>query len=212
LATNLNGKRILITAGPTWVPIDRVRVISNTASGKTGILLSEVLSDQGAKVTLLLGPVGSYQINKKIRVVDFKFFDQLSSLIKKELSSKQYDSIIHSAAVSDYQPAKEYKNKLGSDNKKLTLVLKQSPKIIDSLRKLNPASYLVGFKFEPQATESILIKEARRLIKRAKLDLAVANSSRDNKYRAYLVNSNEVFGPFSSKSSMVRSLIGSLKK
>ena len=52
----LKNKKVLITAGPTWVPIDNVRVISNTATGETGILLSEKLKNLGAKVTLLLGP------------------------------------------------------------------------------------------------------------------------------------------------------------
>ncbi len=53
---SLNGKRILITAGPTWVPIDNVRVISNIATGTTGVLLAWQTSAQGAKVTLVLGP------------------------------------------------------------------------------------------------------------------------------------------------------------
>ena len=212
MATNLNGKRILITAGPTWVPIDTVRVISNTASGKTGILLAKALAKLDAKVTLLLGPVGSYHIDKNIKVIDFNFFEELNSLIKSELRSKRYDIVIHSAAVSDYTPLSKVRKKISSNAKILSLTLKQTPKIINSLRKLSPGSFLVGFKFEPQAVKSILIKEARSLIRRAKLNIAVANSARKDKYAAYLVDLNKAHGPFSTKDALVKGLTGLLEK
>ncbi|MBU1999188.1 MAG: phosphopantothenoylcysteine decarboxylase, partial [Candidatus Omnitrophica bacterium] len=72
MLSNLKNKKILITAGPTWVPVDDVRVISNSASGETGILLAKRLSGQGAKVTLLLGPIGNYNPDKKIKLVLFR--------------------------------------------------------------------------------------------------------------------------------------------
>ena len=97
---NFKNKHILITAGPTWVPIDSVRVISNIATGQTGISLANQFSSLGAKVTLLLGPqANSIQINNDIKVINFKFFDELKQLLAKELKSKQLDLIIHSAAV-----------------------------------------------------------------------------------------------------------------
>jgi len=78
-------KSVLITAGPTWVAIDSVRVISNTATGETGTLLAERFAQQGAKVTLLLGPVSNCCLNKKIRVINFKFFDELRDKLIREL-------------------------------------------------------------------------------------------------------------------------------
>ena len=69
----LKNKNILITAGPTWVPIDRVRVISNIATGKTGILLAKSANKLGAKVTLVLGPVGEVGLEKEINVKRFYF-------------------------------------------------------------------------------------------------------------------------------------------
>lgn len=208
MATNLRGKRVLITAGPTWVPIDKVRVISNTATGRTGILLANKLAQQGAKVTLLLGSLNSCCLNRNIKLVPFKFFDELNLLLKRELKSRHYDIIIHSAAVSDYKPSIFRKKKLSSGHKSLKLTLKPTPKIIDSLRKISPRSFLVGFKFEPDLATSKLIKKARQLIQRAKLNLAVGNSACDKSYIAYLVSANKNYGPFLSKEKMIKGLIG----
>ena len=82
---HLNGKRILITAGPTWVPIDSVRIISNVATGTTGVLLSREAVAKGAKVTLVIGPSCGYNLNKSIRIIHFRFFDELKNILKREL-------------------------------------------------------------------------------------------------------------------------------
>jgi phosphopantothenoylcysteine decarboxylase/phosphopantothenate--cysteine ligase len=210
LATNLKGKRILITAGPTWVPIDAVRVISNTATGETGILLADDFSRRGAQVTLILGPVGKGCKNKSVKVINFKFFNELSSLLKSELKKKHYDIIIHSAAVSDYglaNKASGIPKKISSRFKVLRLNLKATPKIIDSLRKISPDSLLIGFKFEPDLKGANLIKKTSQLIKRAKLDLAVANSVYAKGYLAYLVAAKKHYGPFFSKKDMAKNLV-----
>lgn len=211
MVTNLSNKKILITAGPTWAPIDNTRVISNIATGKTGILLAKDLARTGAKVTLMLGPVSAGCVAKPIKVINFKFFDELNSLLRRELKKKRYDIVIQAAAVSDYMPVACSKSKLSSEHKKLSLELIQTPKIIDSLRKESPGSFLVGFKFEPDLTGSKLIKRARLLMKRAHLDLTVANSMHNN-YTAYLVGSRRKYGPFSSKEAMVKGLISLLGK
>jgi phosphopantothenoylcysteine decarboxylase/phosphopantothenate--cysteine ligase len=82
-------KRILITAGPTWVPIDSVRVISNIATGETGILLAQEAVRRGFGVTLLLGPCDCCCIGQGFKVVRFRFFDELRQRLKEELSSKK---------------------------------------------------------------------------------------------------------------------------
>ena len=198
----------MITAGPTWVPLDAVRVISNTATGTTGILLAKSLAGRGARVTLMLGPVKSDYRNKAVKIINFKFFNELCSLLKNELKKKRYDVIIHSAAVADYAPVKQSsRKKISSGLKTLRLNLKPTPKIIDSLRKLSPGSFLVGFKFEPDLPGDKLIKEASRLIQRAGLDLAIANSACGKGYVAYLVTAKKHSGPFLSKESMVKNLI-----
>lgn len=204
----LKNKRVLITAGPTWVPIDSVRVISNIATGKTGILLAEELQRLGAKVTLLLGPVETCCLSKNIRLIHFKFFEELKNIIIKELRSKKYDVFIHSAAVSDYRPLRVDSQKVKSGKKIWQINLVPTLKIIDLIGKFKPSLLLVGFKFEPQARKKALIAETKNLIKRAKIDLAVANTVDDkSRYRAYIINNyNQIYGPMLNKKSLVEKL------
>lgn len=226
----LKDKKILITAGATWVPIDNVRVISNTSTGETGILLSEKLKNLGAKVTLLLGPAecccldkSPHQLSKtnsrlmsnwcggkKIKLIRFRFFDELKNLIEKELKSKKHDIVIHSAAVCDYKPEKSYNYKVGSDLGSLQLKLVPTIKIIDLLKRISPQSLVVGFKFEPGEAKATIINEAGALMQRANLDLVVANSIEKNKYLAYILNHKQIYGPLSSKKEMSDKLINLL--
>jgi len=209
---SFKNKKVLITAGPTWVPLDKVRVISNTATGKTGMLLANSLTRQGAKVTLLLGPVAACYVNRKVKVIYFKFFDELNALLKAKLKKNKYAVIIQAAAVSDYQPSVIARRKLSSDKQTLNLTLKQTPKIIDSLRKAMPGAFIVGFKFEPDLSVSKLIHKARSLLKRTALDLVVANTQRNKHYAAYLVGKYGNSGPYLSKEAMVKQLLGTLPK
>ena len=206
----LKNKKILITAGPTWVSIDSVRVISNIATGKTGILLAEELQRLGAKVTLLLGAVEACCLNKNIRLIRFRFFEELKNIIIKELRSKKYDVLIHSAAVSDYRPLRVDSQKVKSGKKIWQINLVPTLKIIDLIVKLKSSLFLVGFKFEPQAGKKALIEETKNLIKRVKLDLAVANTVSDkSRYRAYIIdNYNQIYGPLFNKKSLVDKLSG----
>ena len=204
---NLKNKRILITAGPTWGPIDTVRVISNVATGQTGILLAEELLSLSAKVTLLIGPVETCCLNKNIKLLRFRFFDELKDKIIQELKYKKYDIFIHSAAVSDYEPSKVYSGKIKSGIKNLRLSLVPAEKIIDLLKRIDNSIILVGFKFEPQAKKDMLIKMTKELIRAANLNLAVANTIDKNKYRAYILdNYNRSYGPIFNKKDLVTKL------
>jgi len=204
---SLKNKKILITAGPTWVPIDTVRVISNVATGQTGILLAEELLSLSAKVTLLIGPVETCCLNKNIKLLRFRFFDELKDKIVQELKYKKYDIVIHSAAVSDYEPSKVYSGKIKSGIKNLRLSLVPAEKIIDLLKRIDNSIILVGFKFEPQAKKDMLIKMTKELIRAANLNLAVANTIDKNKYRAYILdNYNRSYGPIFNKKDLVTKL------
>ncbi|MCX5700208.1 MAG: hypothetical protein NTZ63_01505 [Candidatus Omnitrophica bacterium] len=206
MAIDLKNKKVLITAGPTAVPIDSVRVITNCATGETGILLANSFAKLKAKVTLLLGSALVGNVESSVKIIRFEFFDELSLLLSR-LLKKKYDIIIHSAAVSDYRPEFISKTKLNSNSKQMKLVLKRTPKLIESLRKKNAAAFLVGFKFEPDFKDEQLIKKAKLLIKKAKLNLVVANTVSKNKYFAYLVSSIDSSGPLTSKKALVANLI-----
>ena len=204
--TNFRGKKVLITSGPTWVPIDNVRVISNTASGETGILLAKKFIVQGYRVTLLLGPVNFASVDKKIKVKRFLFFSQLNTLLKNELK-KDYDIVVQAAAISDFALKQSAKKKISSQCKELKLILKPTVKLINCLRKFKPNAFLVGFKFEPDFKADRLIKKTRNLIQSASLDLAVGNNLLGKRYNAYLVSKTDAAGPFLSKPAMVSNLV-----
>ncbi|MFH1413790.1 MAG: phosphopantothenoylcysteine decarboxylase [Candidatus Omnitrophota bacterium] len=176
--------KILITAGPTWVPVDSIRVISNIATGQTGIALAEAAKRTGSKVTLILGPVYSDYQRAAVRILRFRYFNDLKKIIAEELSSRKYDLIIHSAAVSDFSAA-GYKGKISSD-KNHKLILKPLPKIVKVIRRLAPKAKLVIFKLESGVSESTLIQRARRSQVQVRADIVVANMI--NPYRAFIID------------------------
>jgi len=208
LVTN---KRFLITAGSTWVAIDKARVISNIASGETGFLLAEKFKKIGAKVTLLLGPGSFFGSEKGIRILRFKYFSELAQLLKIELKKNKYAAVIHTAAVSDYQPKKVIRNKISSHLKKLRIDLIPTEKLINSLKINNADLFTVGFKFEPIANRNKLIEKAKLLLKQANLDLVVGNSYQNNLYRAFITDGTRNDGPFLNKKTMVDRLFKLIK-
>ncbi len=152
----------------------------------------------------------SYTINNKIKLMHFRFFDELKRIIIKELTSKKYDIVIHSAAVSDYRPLKTYSRKVRSGLKNWRLNLVPTTKIIDAIKKVNKSLFLVGFKFEPKATKIKLIHESRILLERKSCDLVVANTVKDGRYTAYIIQKDKVFGPIFKKEKLVKDLAGKL--
>jgi len=205
---NLRGKRILITAGPTWVPIDSVRIISNIATGETGILLAQYLSSQRrARVTLLLGTSEEDNLVSALRVIRFRFFNELKYILKRELSSKKYDIIIHSAAVSDFKLKYKLRGKLNSD-KAYNLRIIPLEKLIINIRRLAKEARLVMFKLESAVTDKALIKRARVAGKLVGADLVVANQL--NPYRAYIIDKDDNKIRAKSKKDLVKKLIKQL--
>jgi len=207
---DFKNKNILITAGPTWVAIDQVRLISNAASGQTGCSLADKLSSKGAKVTLLLGPSEVGNLNKEIKVIRFKFFDEFRNIFIKELKSKKYKTVIHTAAVSDYRPAVVSKGKIKSGKSIWSLKLIPTEKLINCVKKIDKEVKLIGFKFESGLTDKELIKKSRDLIKISGSDLVVANTQKISGYRAYLVEKSAVSEVILSKSNLINKLINKI--
>lgn len=150
--------KILISGGGTIEPIDDVRFIANMSSGKTAAGIAESLASAGHEVTLLHGKNAHKPVNINITTSEFDTFEDLDTKIQDQLK-KQYDVIVHSAAVSDYSidhikvEGEESKklNKLPSD-KELTLKLKPNFKIINRIKSYatnNPL--LIGFKLTSKA-------------------------------------------------------------
>jgi phosphopantothenoylcysteine decarboxylase/phosphopantothenate--cysteine ligase len=243
--SQVKNKKILVTAGPTWVAIDNVRVISNTATGKTGILLAERLSRLGARVTLLLGPAGgcilppypkspsSFRagmkvgreflpqrrprskeggcggLQKKIKIIRFKFFDELRKIIRRLLTTYHYDIIVHSAAVSDFGPKATLKGKLKS-GESYNLKLAPLPKIADEIRLLAPLAKLILFKLEYGVSDEELIKRSHDALMASNADLTVANRIEPS-YKAYILDKNRIYRKADSKERLIQGLITAMK-
>lgn len=176
--TSLQGRRILVTAGPTWVRIDAVRHLGNVSSGRTGLQIARTLVDRGAEVTLLFGPgraLTTLPDERSMAIRPFETFSDLYGLVKKHVGSGGYDAMVHSAAVSDYEPVEVSAGKLSSEAEELVIRLRRTPKIVDEVKELNRGIFLVKFKLEVGKSEKELIHIARESALRSRADLVVAN-------------------------------------
>ena len=199
---SLKGKKVLVTAGPTWVAIDKARVISNLATGETGFILADKFKKLGAKVTLLLGPGNFCTATAGIKVKYFKYFSELAQRLDKELKSAKYAAVIHAAAVADYRPKKVIHGKVSSQHRSWKINLVPTRKLINGLKNYQPDLFTVGFKFEPNANKDKLIARGRVLLEAANLDLVVANSNKNRGYQAYILDGLNKYGPFLNKTKM----------
>ncbi|MCJ7933796.1 MAG: bifunctional phosphopantothenoylcysteine decarboxylase/phosphopantothenate--cysteine ligase CoaBC [Chryseobacterium sp.] len=170
---SLEGKTVLITAGPTYEAIDPVRFIGNHSSGKMGFSLAEEASKRGAKVILISGPSFQAAHNKNIEL------HQVTSA--KEMLAKVfefYDRIdigIASAAVADYAPKEAAKEKIKKNDENLTIELVKNPDILKTMGEKKTHQFLVGFALETQNEE----ENAKGKLEKKNLDMIVLNSLRD---------------------------------
>jgi phosphopantothenoylcysteine decarboxylase / phosphopantothenate---cysteine ligase len=177
----LRGKKVLMTAGPTFEYIDPVRVITNQSSGKTGVLLASELVSAGAKITFIYGP-GTELPPKGVKVIKVETSQEMLNAVKKEMGQK-FDIVILAAATSDYTLEKPSKTKINSDLAKIMLKLKRVPKIINEIKKIQKDVFLVGFKAETNLSKEKLISKARKKLRESSADLIVANDIGLKKYK-----------------------------
>ncbi|WP_294429256.1 phosphopantothenoylcysteine decarboxylase [uncultured Treponema sp.] len=182
--------KILITGGGCREYIDSVRVVTNSSSGRTSAELAEELFAKGFEVTLI---TAKSAIKPQVSSINMRFFEtgeELAVAIRKELTSCQYDAVIHAAAVSDFVPetiqiAGET-IKAGKNAKKLpsggemTVTFKASPKIADSLHEWakiggNANAKVVCFKLLNNADEEAKTKAVSSLFGHSKADFVVYN-------------------------------------
>jgi len=169
---DLAGKKILVTAGPTYEPIDEVRFIGNYSSGKMGFQTAKAAAIRGADVTLISGP-SVLETPQNVKRINVNTSDEMFSQVKKEYVNN--DIIIMSAAVADYKPKKMTKGKIKKEkNRGLTIQTEQTPDILEYLGKNKKKKILVGFALETDNE----IKNAKVKIKKKNLDLIVVNNPR----------------------------------
>jgi phosphopantothenoylcysteine synthetase/decarboxylase len=174
----LKGKNVLVTAGPTWVAIDRVRVITSVFSGETGLRIARYLSGLGCHATLFMGPGHARFLEEdwnQMQVRSFFYFHELKTLLSSSLQETSYDVIVHSSAVADFQIQNPFDGKIKSDVADLNILLSPTPKLIDMIRTLARSSFLVAFKLEVGKNERELIEAGWDSLQRHSADLVIAN-------------------------------------
>jgi phosphopantothenoylcysteine decarboxylase/phosphopantothenate--cysteine ligase len=215
---SLKNKKILITAGPTWIPIDNVRVITNVFKGTLGFIIAKEAVNRGAKVTLLLGPSSLCPVSKahsKLRIIRFRFFEDIYKLMKKEISSKKYDVVIQSAAIGDYAPIQFFNGKIKSGKKNLIIKLKPTIKIIDQIKKWDKKVFLVKFKVESDSLRKDLIEGAYKSMLFSNADLIVANDlkyMKGNKHKAFILDSKKNIIICNKKTEIAKKLLNTIVK
>ena len=181
LSSKLQGKKILMTAGPTVEQIDPIRAITNQSTGKTGVSLAKELVSAGAKVTFVYGP-GNEKPPKGAKIINIVSSNELYNVVKNQLKNK-FDIVIMAAAISDYIPKNPSKKKIKSSKTNLSISLKKAPKIINEIKKIQKNILLVGFKAETNVTNTQLIKSAKKKLKESSSDIIIANDIGTSRYK-----------------------------
>jgi phosphopantothenoylcysteine decarboxylase/phosphopantothenate--cysteine ligase len=181
----LQGKKVLITAGPTYEAIDPVRFIGNHSSGKMGYALAEVSASLGAEVILISGPVSLTISNSSINVVPVTSAQEMYDAA--HIYYPTCDIAILSAAVADYKSSEIAQEKIKKKENELTITLQKTKDILASLGETKHNQFLVGFALE---TENEL-ENAKIKLKKKNLDLIVLNSLKD-KGAGFKTDTNKV--------------------
>lgn len=216
LKKNLKAKKIMVTAGGTAEPIDAVRTITNRASGKMGVAITEECIKQSAEVLLLCtiqainhiklpwrekskdtsevtrrgsSDGGGIRQENRLMIELFETSSDLERLIKKHI--RNHDVLFHTAAVSDFVPEEKPDVKLDS-GKPFSLKLSPAPKILHKIKSWNPKIKLIGFKAVYKLPEKELINVGIRKLKESGSDYIIVNDV-GREGVGFSVDTNEVY-------------------
>lgn len=210
----LNGKTVLITAGPTYEAIDPVRFIGNHSSGKMGFAIAEEAQRRGAKVILITGPTSEKVNNSNINLISVTSAQEMYDAVFQQYS--KVDIAIMSAAVADYTPKIKATEKIKKSDDSLTIELVKNPDILASMGEQKKQQFLVGFALETQNEE----ENALGKLQRKNLDMIVLNSLKDegagfqketNKIKIFTPNEKEEF-PLKSKSEVAKDIFDFIER
>ena len=183
---DFKGKKVVVTAGPTYEKIDPVRFIGNYSSGKMGLAIAEEFAGRGAEVVLVCGPVNLKTSHPAIRRVDVESAAQMYEVTSKEFVNS--DVAVLSAAVADFTPKEKADHKIKRGKDDLLLELLPTKDIAAELGRIKTASQLlIGFALETNDEEINALSKMQR----KNLDMIVLNSLND-KGAGFSVDTNKV--------------------
>lgn len=170
----LAGKKAMVTAGPTYEPLDPVRFIGNHSSGKMGMAIAKELVERGAEVTLILGPSALNHSSNNLRVIRVTTAEEMYMVSGKTFEGA--DIAVMAAAVADYTPATKEIQKIKKKEDSFTVELKRTKDILGELgKKKKKEQVLVGFALETDNEK----EHALEKLQRKNADMIVLNSLND---------------------------------
>ena len=213
---DFKGKKVLISAGPTYEKIDPVRFIGNYSSGKMGFALANEFSSRGAEVFLVAGPVNLETSSKKIQRTNVESAQQMYNAMVKQ--SAMADIVISCAAVADFTPEFTFNKKVKRGDDELVVNLKPTHDIAKELGRIkHDGQILVGFALETNDEES----NAQIKLEKKNLDFIILNSLND-KNACFGYNTNKItilsrsgkrFSyPLKEKSEVAKDIVDKIKK
>jgi phosphopantothenoylcysteine decarboxylase/phosphopantothenate--cysteine ligase len=167
-AKDLLGEKVVITAGPTFEPIDPVRGLTNRSSGKMGYAVAQAAVERGAEVTLISGPV-SIEPPAGARTIPVRSAAEMYEKVMEHLPSATI--VVMAAAVADYRPVHQSPQKVKKDGSTLTLELEPTEDILAAAGRQKNGKFVVGFAAE---TEDVLANARKKLLAK-NADLIIAN-------------------------------------
>lgn len=211
----LKGKKILISAGPTYEAIDPVRFIGNHSSGKMGFEIAKIASEMGAEVTLVSGPsaetVEGYNVDRVDVVSALEMLEAIDSRFNEQ------DVVVMAAAVADYRPKNIADKKIKKKTDEMSIELVKNPDILKHLGQKKGDKYLVGFALETNDA----LKHAQGKLERKNADMIVLNSLEDkdagfrkdtNKVTFVTRNAQPKSFPVKSKQEVAKDILNFVKQ
>lgn len=195
--------KCVVTAGPTYESLDKVRRLTNSSTGKLGTELAAYLTDQGHKVSLLIGVQATY--SGECRANDVQFFTTTQDLLErlKALGQPGVDAVFHAAAVSDFTFGKVWSRQPDGSLSEITsgkfttregpllAELVPTPKIIGQLRGWYPKSRLIGWKYEVDGNRADAIALGEKQIAECRTDACVVNGAAYGEGFGFVTGSNQ---------------------
>ncbi|WP_317175441.1 bifunctional phosphopantothenoylcysteine decarboxylase/phosphopantothenate--cysteine ligase CoaBC [Pontibacter cellulosilyticus] len=171
---SFKGKTVVLTAGPTYEPIDPVRFIGNHSTGKMGYALAACFAARGANVQLISGPVSIKAEHQSINVTSVTTADEMYAAVKQ--LALEADILVYAAAVADYKPKVVADKKIKKSGNELTIELVKNVDIASALGKeKKEGQFSVGFALETHNESA----NAREKLQKKNLDMIVLNSLND---------------------------------
>ena len=211
----LHGKKVVITAGPTYEPIDPVRFIGNHSSGKMGFELAKEAAALGAKVYLVSGPTKERLTHDLVDVIPVMTAQEMYDAVHEYYDD--VDIAICAAAVADYRPKNVADHKIKKKTDTLTITLEKTKDILASLGATKKQQLLVGFALETNNE----IENAKNKLKKKNLDFIVLNSLQDkgagfgkptNKITILTKNGEQFEFELKSKQEVARDILNEILK